>query len=157
MRNLNDESTKSSCTANVRFLSTKQIPFTGRFVTLPADEKGTSEGRTAATNQKVRSVFVIGTDKKIKLTINYPMTTGRNFHEVLRALDSLQLTSEYKISTPADWEYGEDVITSGSVTDAEAKEKYPNGWKAPKPYLRIVPQPPGKARTPAYEDATSRN
>lgn len=108
---------------------------------LPADEKGTSEGRTAATNQTVRSVFIIGPDKKIKLTMNYPMTTGRNFAEILRVVDSLQLTAEHKVSTPADWKYGDDVIIAGSVSDAEAKEKYPDGWKAPRPYLRIVPQP----------------
>ena len=108
---------------------------------LPADEKGSSEGRTAATNQTVRSVFVIGPDKKIKLTLNYPMTTGRNFGEILRVIDSLQLTAEHKVSTPADWKYGDDVIIAGSVSDAEAKEKYPEGWKAPRPYLRIIPQP----------------
>lgn len=111
---------------------------------LPAEEPGTSEGRTAATNQTVRAVFVIGPDKKIKLTLSYPMTTGRNFHELLRVLDSLQLTSGYKVATPANWKNGEDVIILASVPDAEAKEKFPEGWKAPKPYMRIVPQP-GKA------------
>jgi thioredoxin-dependent peroxiredoxin len=108
---------------------------------LPAEEPGTSEGRTAATNQTVRTVFVIGPDKRIKLMLTYPMSTGRNFDEILRALDSLQLTAKHKVSTPVNWKHGEDVIISGSVSDAEAKEKYPNGWKAPKPYLRIVPQP----------------
>jgi len=108
---------------------------------LPNEEPGTSEGRTAALNQTVRSVFVIGPDKKIKMMLSYPMTTGRNFHELLRVLDSLQLTATHKVSTPADWKNGEDVIIAGSVSDTEAKEKYPNGWKSPKPYIRIVPQP----------------
>ncbi len=122
---------------------------------LPAEEPGTSEGRTAATNQTVRSVFIIGPDKKIKLMLNYPMTTGRNFHEILRVVDSLQLTAEHKVSTPANWKNGEDVIIAGSVSDADAKEKYPNGWKAPKPYLRIVPQP-GKVAAP-LEDVALKN
>lgn len=108
---------------------------------LPAEEAGTSEGRTAATNQTVRSVFIIGPDKKIKLTLSYPMTTGRNFHELLRVLDSMQLTANHKVATPANWKNGEDVIIAGSVSDAEAKEKYPAGWKTLKPYLRIVEQP----------------
>jgi alkyl hydroperoxide reductase subunit AhpC len=107
---------------------------------LPADDN-TTEGRTAATNQTVRSVFVIGPDKKIKMTLTYPMSTGRNFDEILRALDSIQLTAKYKISTPANWKQGEDVIISGSVSDEEAKKLYPEGWKAPRPYLRIVKQP----------------
>ena len=100
-----------------------------------------SEGRTAADNQTVRNVFVIGPDKKVKLIIVYPMTTGRNFDEVLRVLDSLQLTAKHKVSTPVNWKQGEDVIIAGSVSDDEAKKIYPNGWKAPRPYLRIVPQP----------------
>ncbi len=108
---------------------------------LPAEEPGTSEGRTAATNQTVRSVFIIGPDKKIKLMLSYPMTTGRNFHELLRVLDSLQLTANHKVATPANWKNGEDVIILGSVTDDQAKEIFPKGWKAPKPYLRIVSQP----------------
>jgi len=108
---------------------------------LPADEPGTSEGRTAATNQTVRTVFVVGPDKRVKLMLTYPMTTGRNFDEILRALDSMQLTAKHKVATPVNWKHGEDVIIVSSVSDAEAKEKYPNGWKAPKPYLRIVPQP----------------
>jgi alkyl hydroperoxide reductase subunit AhpC len=108
---------------------------------LPADEPGTSEGRTAATNATVRSVFVIGPDKKIKLTLTYPMSTGRNFDEILRALDSIQLTQEHKVSTPANWNPGDDVIISGSVSDEEAKGLFPKGWKAPKPYLRVTPQP----------------
>ena len=108
---------------------------------LPADEPGTSEGRTAATNATVRTVFVIGPDKKVKLVLTYPMTTGRNFDEILRVLDSMQLTAAHKVATPVNWKKGEDVIIVSSVSDAEAKEKYPEGWKAPKPYLRIVPQP----------------
>jgi alkyl hydroperoxide reductase subunit AhpC len=108
---------------------------------LPADLEGSCEGRTAADNQTVRNVFVIGPDKKIKLMIVYPMTTGRNFDEVLRVIDSLQLTAAHKVSTPVNWEPGEDVIIAGSVSDEEAKKVYPNGWKAPRPYLRIVPQP----------------
>ena len=108
---------------------------------LPADTPGGSDGRTAANNQTVRTVFVIGPDKKIKLMLIYPMTTGRNFDEVLRVIDSLQLTASHRVATPANWKHGEDVIIAGSVSDDEAKTIYPNGWKAPKPYLRIVPQP----------------
>lgn len=108
---------------------------------LPAEEPGTSEGRTAATNQTVRSVFVIGPDKKIKLQLTYPMTTGRNFNEILRVLDSMQLTAAHKVATPVNWKNGEDVIIVPAVSDAEAKEKYPQGWKTIKPYLRIIPQP----------------
>jgi len=108
---------------------------------LPAEEPGTSEGRTAATNHTVRSVFVVGPDKKIKLHLTYPMTTGRNFNEILRVLDSMQLTAAHKVATPVNWNNGEDVIIVASVSDAEAKEKYPQGWKTVKPYLRVVPQP----------------
>jgi len=108
---------------------------------LPAETAGTSEGRTPADNQTVRNVFVIGPDKTVKLVLVYPMTTGRNFDEVLRVIDSLQLTAKHKVSTPANWIAGEDVIISGSVSDAEARKTYPDGWKAPKPYIRIVPQP----------------
>jgi thioredoxin-dependent peroxiredoxin len=108
---------------------------------LPAEEPATSEGRTAATNQTVRSVFVVGPDKKIKLMLTYPMTTGRNFDEILRALDSMQMTARFKVATPANWKPGEDVIISGSVSDEEAKKLYPGGWKTVKPYLRVVPQP----------------
>jgi thioredoxin-dependent peroxiredoxin len=102
---------------------------------------GTSEGRTPADNQTVRNVFVIGPDKKVKLVLVYPMTTGRNFDEVLRVVDSLQLTAKHRVATPANWKQGEDVILAGSVTDEEAKKLYPDGWKTPKPYIRIVPQP----------------
>jgi alkyl hydroperoxide reductase subunit AhpC len=108
---------------------------------LPAEEAGTSEGRTAATNATVRSVFVIGPDKKIKLMMTYPMTTGRNFDEILRALDSMQMTAKHKVATPVNWKQGEDVIIAGSVSDEDAKKLFPEGWKAPKPYLRIVKQP----------------
>ena len=111
------------------------------FGMLPADAGDTSEGRTAATNQTVRTVFVIGPDKKIKLMLAYPMTTGRNFAEVLRVLDSMQLTAAHKVATPANWQPGGDVIIAGSVSDDEAKQKYPAGFKTLKPYLRIVKQP----------------
>lgn len=108
---------------------------------LPESTSGTSEGRTPADNATVRNVYVIGPDKKVKLVIAYPMTTGRNFGEVLRVIDSLQLTAKHKVSTPVDWKPGEDVIIAGSVSDDEARVQYPQGWKAPKPYIRIVPQP----------------
>jgi alkyl hydroperoxide reductase subunit AhpC len=108
---------------------------------LPADAPETCEGRTAMDNATVRTVFVIGPDKKVKLVLAYPMTTGRNFDEVLRVIDSLQLTAKHKVATPANWHPGEDVIIAGSVSDEEAKKKYPEGWKAPRPYIRIVPQP----------------
>ncbi|MEJ0012136.1 MAG: peroxiredoxin [Bauldia sp.] len=110
---------------------------------LPAAAGETSEGRTAADNQTVRTVYVIGPDKKIKLSLSYPMTTGRNFDEILRVVDSLQLTAKFKVATPANWKEGGDVIIAGSVSDEDAKKTYPNGWKSPKPYIRIVPQPRG--------------
>jgi thioredoxin-dependent peroxiredoxin len=108
---------------------------------LPASTSGDVATRTAADNQTVRNVFVIGPDKKIKLVLVYPMSTGRNFQEILRVIDSLQLTAKHSVSTPADWKQGEDVIISGSVTDDQAKAKWPAGWKSPKPYIRIVPAP----------------
>jgi thioredoxin-dependent peroxiredoxin len=108
---------------------------------LPADTSGDPGERTPVDNQTVRNVVVIGPDKKIKLILVYPMTTGRNFDEVLRVIDSLQLTAKHKVSTPVNWKQGEDVIISGSVSDDEAKETYPDGWESPKPYIRIVPQP----------------
>ncbi len=108
---------------------------------LPADAGDTSEGRTPADNATARSVFVIGPDKKIKATITYPMSTGRNFEEILRLLDSCQLTAQKKVATPANWKQGEDVIILPAVSDEAARETYPDGWKSPLPYIRIVPQP----------------
>jgi alkyl hydroperoxide reductase subunit AhpC len=107
----------------------------------PVEETGTAEGRTALTNATVRSVFIIGPDKNIKLMMTYPMTTGRNFDEILRVIDSMQLTAQHKVATPANWKDGEDVIIVPAVSDAEAAEKYPDGWETVKPYLRIVKQP----------------
>jgi alkyl hydroperoxide reductase subunit AhpC len=108
---------------------------------LPADLEGSCDGRTPADNQTVRNVVVVGPDKKVKLTISYPMTTGRNFDEVLRVIDSLQLTAKHRVATPVNWKQGEDVIIAGSVSDDEAKKIYPQGWKSPRPYIRIVPHP----------------
>jgi alkyl hydroperoxide reductase subunit AhpC len=108
---------------------------------LPASTSGDASTRTAADNATVRTVFIIGPDKKIKLALAYPMTTGRNFDELLRVIDSLQLTAKHRVATPADWKQGDDVIIAGSVTDDEARTIYPQGWKSPKPYIRIVPQP----------------
>jgi alkyl hydroperoxide reductase subunit AhpC len=108
---------------------------------LPADVSGDPTERTPAMNQTVRNVFVIGPDKKVKLILVYPMTTGRNFDEVLRVIDSLQLTAEHKVSTPVNWQQGEDVIIAGSVSDEQAREIWPEGWESPRPYIRIVPQP----------------
>ena len=108
---------------------------------LPGETSGDPSDRTAADNQTVRNVFVVGPDKKIKLVLIYPMTTGRNFDEVLRVIDSLQLTADHKVATPVNWRQGEDVIIAGSVSEEEAKETYPEGWESPKPYIRIVPQP----------------
>jgi len=110
---------------------------------LPADAGDTAKGRTAANNQTVRTVYLIGPDKAIKAMLVYPMTSGRNFQEVLRLIDSLQLTAKHKVATPADWKQGEDVIIAGSVSDDDAKKQYPGGWKTPKPYIRVVPQPKG--------------
>ena len=108
---------------------------------LPSDVEGDPTSRTPAQNQTLRNVFVVGPDKKIKLVLIYPMTTGRNFDEVLRVIDSLQLTAKHAVATPAQWQKGDDVIIAGSVSDEQAKDKYPDGWKAPRPYLRIVPSP----------------
>jgi alkyl hydroperoxide reductase subunit AhpC len=108
---------------------------------LPAETSGDATSRTPADNQTVRNVFVIGPDKKVKLILVYPMSTGRNFDEVLRVIDSLQLTAKHAVATPVNWQPGEDVIIAGSVSDEQAKEKYPDGWDSPKPYIRIVPQP----------------
>ena len=108
---------------------------------LPAETSGSAEGRTAADNLTVRNVYVIGPDKQIKLMLTYPMATGRNFDEILRVIDSLQLTANHQVATPANWKHGEEVIIVPAVTDEAAKEKYPDGWRADKPYLRYVPQP----------------
>ncbi|MCZ8548538.1 peroxiredoxin [Mesorhizobium qingshengii] len=112
---------------------------------LPATAGDSAEGRTAADNQTVRHVYVIGPDKKIKLMIAYPMTTGRNFDEILRVVDSMQLTAKHRVATPVNWRQGDDVIIAGSVSNDEAKVLYPEGWKQPKPYIRIVPQPHSNA------------
>ena len=116
---------------------------------LPSETGGEAADRTAADNQTVRNVFVIGPDKKIKLILVYPMTTGRNFDEVLRVIDSLQLTAKHKVSTPVNWQRGDDVIIAGSVSNDEAKEIWPDGWDSPKPYIRIVPQPESEVLTEA--------
>lgn len=108
---------------------------------LPAEAGDTSQGRTPTDNLTVRTVFVIGPDKRIKAMFSYPMSTGRNFDEILRVLDSAQLTAKHKVSTPVNWKQGDDVIISGAVSNDEARQQYPNGWKEPKPYIRIVPQP----------------
>jgi alkyl hydroperoxide reductase subunit AhpC len=108
---------------------------------LPAESGHTSEGRTAADNATVRTVFVVGPDKKVKLQLSYPMSTGRNFDEILRVIDSMQLTAKHKVATPVNWKQGDDVIILPSVSNEDAQKKYPEGWKSPKPYLRIVPQP----------------
>jgi alkyl hydroperoxide reductase subunit AhpC len=108
---------------------------------LPADDGDTSEGRTAITNQTVRSVFNVGPDNKIKLTLTYPMTTGRNFNEILRVLDSMQLTVAHKVATPVNWESGDEVVILPSISNDQAKEMFPEGWKTVKPYLRLVKQP----------------
>ncbi|MEM8877604.1 MAG: peroxiredoxin [Pseudomonadota bacterium] len=118
-----------------------QLKIAKLFGMLPADAGETSDGRTAADNATVRSVFIIGPDKKIKLALTYPMTTGRNFSEIIRVLDSLQLTADHKVATPANWEQGEDVIIVPSVPDEEARKMFPDGWTSPRPYMRVVEQP----------------
>jgi alkyl hydroperoxide reductase subunit AhpC len=129
------------CTVTFPMIGDTDLNVAKLYNMLPASEPGTSEGRTAATNQTVRSVFIIAPDKKVKLILTYPMTTGRNFAEILRVLDSIQLTSKFKVATPANWTDGQDVIIAGSVSDADAKQIFPEGWNALKPYLRIVKQP----------------
>jgi alkyl hydroperoxide reductase subunit AhpC len=131
---------------NYPMIGDRDLTISKLYGMLPATLEGTCDSRTAADNQTVRNVFVIGPDKKIKLLIVYPMSTGRNFDEVLRVIDSLQLTATHQVSTPVNWMPGDDVIISGSVSDEQARLKYPNGWRAPKPYIRIVPQPGEAAR-----------
>jgi len=126
---------------NYPMIGDPQLKIAKMYNMLPASSGETSSGRTAADNATVRTVFVVGPDKKIKLQLSYPMSTGRNFDEILRVVDSLQLTAKHAVSTPANWKPGDDVIISGSVSDDQARQKYPGGWKAPRPYLRIVPQP----------------
>jgi thioredoxin-dependent peroxiredoxin len=118
-----------------------ELKIAKRYDMLPEGAGDTSEGRTPADNATVRSVFIIGPDKKIKAMLTYPMTSGRNFDEVLRLLDSLQLSARHAVATPVNWKPGDDVIIAGSVSDEQARQQYPGGWRAPKPYLRIVPQP----------------
>jgi alkyl hydroperoxide reductase subunit AhpC len=125
---------------NYPIIGDRELMVSKLYNMLPAEEM-TLDGRTAATNQTVRSVFMIGPDKKIKLMLTYPMTTGRNFDEILRVLDSMQMTAKFKVATPVNWKQGDDVIIAGSVSDEDAKKLFPEGWKAPKPYLRVVRQP----------------
>ncbi|HXY02494.1 MAG TPA: peroxiredoxin [Terriglobales bacterium] len=126
---------------NYPMIGDPQLKIAKLYNMLPAGSGETSAGRTPADNATVRTVFVVGPDKKIKLQLSYPMSTGRNFDEILRVLDSLQLTAKHAVSTPVNWKPGDDVIISGAVSDEQARQKYPGGWKAPRPYLRIVPQP----------------
>jgi alkyl hydroperoxide reductase subunit AhpC len=126
---------------NYPMIGDPQLTIAKLYGMLPAESGNTSEGRTAADNATVRTVFVIGPDKKIKLQLSYPMSTGRNFDEILRVIDSIQLTAKHKVATPANWKQGDDVIIGGAVSNEEAQKLYPGGWKSPKPYLRIVPQP----------------
>jgi len=128
---------------NYPMIGDPELKVAKAFGMLPASVGATSEGRTAADNQTVRNVYIIGPDKKIKLVLSYPMTAGRNFDEILRVIDSLQLTANHKVATPANWKNGDDVIISGSVSNDDAKKLWPGGWKEPKPYIRIVPQPQG--------------
>jgi alkyl hydroperoxide reductase subunit AhpC len=129
------------CAVNYPMIGDSDLAVAKLYNMLPAEEAGTSEGRTAATNATVRSVFIIGPDKKIKLMLTYPMTTGRNFDEILRVLDSMQLTAKHKVATPVNWKNGDDVIIVPAVSDEDAKQMFPQGWKTLKPYLRIVKQP----------------
>ena len=132
-----------SILARIHQIADTELKVSKLYGMLPADAGESCEGRTAADNQTVRNVYVIGPDKKIKLVLSYPMATGRNFDEVLRVLDSMQLTARHKVSTPANWKNGEQVVILPSVSDAEAKEKYPQGFRTAKPYLRYVEQPRG--------------
>jgi alkyl hydroperoxide reductase subunit AhpC len=130
-----------ACQVNFPMIADTDLKVSKLYGMLPADASGGSEGRTAATNATVRNVFVIGPDKQIKLILVYPMTTGRNFQEILRAIDSMQMTSAHKVATPADWKHGEDVIIVPSVSDEDAKGLFPSGFKTHKPYLRTTRQP----------------
>ena len=129
------------CAVNFPMIGDTDLNVAKLYNMFPAGLEGSSEGRTAMTNATVRTVFVVGPDKNIKLMMTYPMTTGRNFDEILRVIDSMQLTASYKVATPVNWKQGEDVIIGSAVSDEEAKEKYPDGWKTLKPYLRVVKQP----------------
>ena len=139
----NDIKETQGAEPNFPMIGDSELTVSKLYGMLPVDLEGSCDGRTPADNQTVRNVYVIGPDKKIKLMIAYPMTTGRNFDEVLRVIDSLQLTAKHKVATPVNWKQGEDVIIAGSVSDDEAKKTYPQGWKSPRPYIRIVPQPKG--------------
>jgi thioredoxin-dependent peroxiredoxin len=130
-----------SCQVNYPMIGDADLNVAKLYNMLPAEAGSTSEGRTAAANATVRTVFVVGPDKKIKLMLSYPMSTGRNFDEILRVLDSIQLTTKHQVATPVNWRPGDDVIIPPAVSDEQAKEKYPGGWKTLRPYLRIVPQP----------------
>ena len=138
---LNDIEETQGAAVNYPLIGDTDLAVAKLYGMLPADAGATSEGRTPANNATVRTVYVIGPDKGIKLMISYPMSTGRNFDEILRVIDSIQLTAQHQVATPVNWKQGEDVIIVPTVSDEAAKEKYPGGWKAPKPYLRIVPQP----------------
>jgi len=131
----------SGATLNYPLIADTDFAVSKAYGMLPSDVDGDPTSRTAAQNSTLRNVFVIGPDKKVKLVLIYPMTTGRNFDEVLRVIDSLQLTAQHQVATPAQWKQGENVIIAGSVTDDQAKERYPDGWDAPRPYIRIVPAP----------------
>ena len=128
-------------TPNYPMIADSDLTVSKLYGMLPADAGDSSEGRTPNDNATVRNVFIIGPDKKIKLVLVYPMSTGRNFDEILRVIDSLQLTAKHSVATPANWQQGDDVIIAGSLSDEEARKKFPQGWKAPKSYIRIVPQP----------------
>jgi len=138
---LNDIKETQGSSVNYPIIGDPELKIAKMFDMLPAEASGDASKRTPADNQTVRTVFVVGPDKKVKLMLVYPMTTGRNFDEVLRVIDSLQLTAKHRVATPVNWKQGDDVIIAGTVSDDEAKKIYPQGWKAPKPYLRIVPQP----------------
>ena len=138
---LNDIKDVGGAAVNYPLIGDHDLAVAKLYDMLPADAGTSSQGRTAATNQTVRTVYIVGPDKLIKALLVYPMSSGRNFDEVLRLLDSMQLTSEHKVATPVNWKHGEDVIIVPSVSDEEAKQRFPQGWKTVKPYLRVVPQP----------------